>query len=264
MAIDSSLTPEISDPFAEGGYWYGSTRPLASLLVVTPLLVAYEAGVLVLGTGAIRNGADVWLRRLLDLAGFGQYFLLPALTCGILLAWHHARRDAWRVDRRLLGAMWLEAAALGLALLLFAHAQVNLLAAWNGPALLAAGVSQSAADWAAHAVGYCGAGIYEELLFRLLLLPPAVAGLAWLGMNRKYSLACGIALTSVLFAAAHYRFDFSFSGLHFASPHGDAFTWFSFLFRALAGSVFALVFALRGFGIAAATHATYDLLVLAL
>jgi membrane protease YdiL (CAAX protease family) len=264
MATDSSLPLENSDALSAGDYWNRSTLPLASLAVVAPLLVAYETGVLVLGAGAIRNGADVWLRRLLDLAGFGQYFLLPVLTCGILLAWHHARRDAWQIERRVLGAMWLESVALGLGLLLLAHAQVNLLAAWASPAPLAAGDSTSPAAWAAHAVGYCGAGIYEELLFRLLLLPPAVAALAWLGMNRRYSLACGIALTSLLFAAAHYRFDFSMCGLHFASPHGDAFTWFSFLFRALAGSVFALVFALRGFGIAAATHATYDLLVLAL
>ena len=257
MAAELTIS---TDP-ASDNYWSLSTRPLASLVVVAPLLVAYEAGVLALGSGAIRNGADVWLRTLLDLAGFGQYFLLPVLVCGILLAWHHARRDAWQIDGRVLGTMWLEAAVLGLALLVFAQAQAQLLSQWSDPAPAAVG-GGGAAALAARVVGYCGAGIYEELLFRLLLLPPAIALLRWAGMNRTYSLGCAIALTSLAFAAAHYRFDVALFGWHFASPHGEGFSWFSFLFRTVAGSVFALVFALRGFGIAVAAHALYDLLVL--
>ena len=79
-------------------YLHESSRPLASLFFVAPLLVAYEGGVVVLGGSAIRNGVDVWLRSGLDQIGFGQYFLLPMLTCGILLAWHHVRKEAWRVE----------------------------------------------------------------------------------------------------------------------------------------------------------------------
>jgi hypothetical protein len=44
-------------------------------------------------------------------------------------------------------------------------------------------------------------------------------------------------------------------------PLGDAFTLYSFTFRVLAGLFFAVLFSLRGFGIAAGTHATYDMLV---
>ena len=46
-------------------YWVESRRPLASLVLISPLLVVYEAGVLLLG---VQNGADAVLRRLLDLA----------------------------------------------------------------------------------------------------------------------------------------------------------------------------------------------------
>ena len=67
-----------------GDYWQQSRRPLTSLAFVTPLLLVYEAGVLWLGPHAMRNGADVWLRQLLDLLGFSQYFLLPLLT---LVCW---------------------------------------------------------------------------------------------------------------------------------------------------------------------------------
>ena len=55
-------------------YWVESRRPLASLVFIAPLLIVYEVGVLLLG---VQNGADAFMRRLLDLLGFGQHFLLP-------------------------------------------------------------------------------------------------------------------------------------------------------------------------------------------
>ncbi len=54
-----------------GKYWQQSRRPLVSLAFILPLLALYEGGVLLLGPSAIRNGADVWLRQLLDQLGLG-------------------------------------------------------------------------------------------------------------------------------------------------------------------------------------------------
>ncbi len=56
--------------------------------------------------------------------------------------------------------------------------------------------------------------------------------------------------TSVLFAAAHY-----------VGASGEPFRWFSFVFRFVAGMFFSVVFIYRGFGIAAGSHAAYDILV---
>ena len=50
----------------------------------------------------MRNGADAWLRQTLELLGFNAYFLLPALTVGILLGWHHVLRQPWHVRRTVL------------------------------------------------------------------------------------------------------------------------------------------------------------------
>jgi hypothetical protein len=50
----------------------------------------------------------------------------------------------------------------------------------------------------------------------------------------------------------------AFSAFHYIGPYGDPFTLSSFLFRALAGLAFSALFLLRGFGIAAWTHALYD------
>ena len=48
-------------------YWAESRRPFASLVFILPMLLAYEVGLLWLGSGGLRNGADVWLRQVLDL-----------------------------------------------------------------------------------------------------------------------------------------------------------------------------------------------------
>ncbi len=108
-----------SSPFA--AYWRQSRRPLVSLAFVVPLLVLYEGGVLVLGAQAVRNGADVWLRQFLDALGFSQYFLLPALTVGLLLAWHHVAHERWQVSAGVLYVMFAECAVLGLALVFLAR-----------------------------------------------------------------------------------------------------------------------------------------------
>ncbi|MEX2175790.1 MAG: CPBP family glutamic-type intramembrane protease [Pirellulaceae bacterium] len=256
------VTATSTSPSSAAPYWELSSRPLVSLAFIAPLIAAYEVGVLTLGDGASRNGADVWLRSLLSLAGFGQYILLPVLVCGILLAWHHARRDPWQIDGRVVGTMWLESAVLALGLILVAQTLAGLAAGSSEPNPRLVAQPAGGTAWTARLIGYLGAGIYEELLFRMLLLPLAIALLQRAGLNRRPSAAMAIVATSLLFAAAHYQYDFTLLGMHFAAPRGDAFDWFSFLFRFAAGSVFALLFALRGFGIAAGTHALYDLLVL--
>jgi membrane protease YdiL (CAAX protease family) len=99
-------------------------------------------------------------------------------------------------------------------------------------------------------VRYFGAGIYEELLFRLLLVPATMAAIGLAFASRRVKIAGALLLTSLIFSAAHY-----------VGPHGDAFAWHSFSFRFLAGALFAGLFVYRGFGIAAGTHALYDVLV---
>lgn len=233
-------------------YWRESARPLASLLFVIPMLLAYEASVLLLGKQATRNGADVWLRGWLDGIGFGQYFLLPALTCGLLLAWHHMRRDQWKIEWSVCYGMLVESALFGALLLLVANVQGS---------LFTASVGTPAGAQVGRLLGFFGAGIYEELLFRLILLPPLITAFQWLGAARTVSVVAAVTTTSLLFAAAHYQIDIDILGLRIATAHGESFQWFSFTFRCLAGVFFSILFVFRGFGIAAGSHALYDILV---
>jgi membrane protease YdiL (CAAX protease family) len=237
-------------------YWFQSARPLTSLVFVAPMLIGYELGVLWLGNRATRNGADVWLRGWLDWLGFGQYFLLPALTCGLLLAWHHTRRESWNLRWSVFGGMFCESAVLGLLLLQLAYWQHAWWAsAWHAPAAAA----QQGNQLTGRLIAYFGAGIYEELLFRLSLLPALILILRRLTLTPRQSAVVAVVLTSLLFAAVHYRLDFQWGPLHVVLPYGDAFEWSSFSFRFLAGSFFATLFVTRGFGIAVGAHALYDI-----
>ncbi len=96
-----------------------------------------------------------------------------------------------------------------------------------------------------------GAGLYEELVFRLLL----TGGLLW--FLRKLGWKPGPAVAVSVLAAS-----FIFSAFHYIGPLGDPFRLDSFTFRFVAGMVLAGLFAARGFAVAAWTHALYDVFLL--
>ena len=236
---ESDVFADESGPQPES-YWNISRRPLTSLVFALPLVLAYEGGVLALGRGTARNGADVWLRTLLDHLGFGQYFLLPALTIVGLLAWHHIEHDRWRFSPGVLAGMAVESVLWATVLFGIAILQNRF---WP----LAVGLDEGILT---RLVAFCGAGLYEEVLFRLLLLPAVTWIAARLGAGPLAAAAWGVAGSSVLFSLAHY-----------VGPLGDTLDLHSFTFRFLAGVFFALLFEARGFGIAAGSHAAYDILV---
>ena len=99
-------------------------------------------------------------------------------------------------------------------------------------------------------IGFVGAGVYEEALFRLTLIPLFFAGLRVLQAPQVVASAVAVTASAFLFSLAHH-----------AGTPGEAFTWFAFVFRWLAGVYFAWVFVVRGFGVAVGTHTAYDILV---
>ncbi len=247
MTIDRHTGRRVLDD-----YWHRSRQPLADLVFVSPILLVYECGILLLGPGAMRNGADRWLRALLDLCGFGQYFLLPLMTFGILLAWHHVARHHWRLSIATVCGMWGESALLGFLLLAIAQLEGWLFLQGAAGLGIEALLAMYGGQGVVRLVGFFGAGLYEELLFRLILLPAIAGLLLWLGEPRRSSWLVAILASSVLFSAAHFDWF---------TPGGDSFSWFSFLFRLVAGIFFCVLFLWRGFGITVGTHTLYDILL---
>jgi hypothetical protein len=97
-----------------------------------------------------------------------------------------------------------------------------------------------------------GAGIYEELLFRVVL----VSLFAWVA-RRVFGWRPLAAGTTATLAGAVV-----FSAFHYIGPYGDAWELYSFVFRTIAGVFFSALYLTRGFGITAWTHALYDVFLL--
>jgi membrane protease YdiL (CAAX protease family) len=223
-------------------YWVESRRPLVSLVFIAPLLVIYEAGVLLWNVPA--NGADAFLQKLLEMLGFGQHLLAPGLIVVILLGWQYLSHEPWRFSSGVLPAMVVESIALGLCLRVIAFVQSS---------IFTLGLGENIRNATERAIGFLGAGIYEELLFRLILLTL----LAWAfrrAIDRpRLAVVLAVVVSSLLFAAAHH-----------VGPYGEPFDCAHlprFLFRFLAGVFFSVVYVYRGFGIAAGSHAAYDIFV---
>lgn len=236
-------------------YQSQTLRPLISLAFVLPLIMVYEMGAIYGGNTALRSGIDQWLDRIVSAIGLGQPVILPLLTAAILIIWHHRIGDQWRMRGRVLTGMILESIVLGMILLCAASACYQLAGQMTGnPApdvwLSLSSLLQQSNEWKA-TIASIGSGIYEELIFRLLLLLPAIELLRRLGLPHILSLLGGIFLVSLLFTSLHYDA---------INPAGAPMEPGSFIFRFAASIVFCFLFLFRGFGIAVGTHVAYDIL----
>jgi len=220
---------------------------------VLPMLLAYEFGIAWLGgasADAPRTGADSWMRQALSAIGQGDRWFLPLALILTLLGWQAATAGGWRFGPSCLAGMAVESVVLAVALIgLSKLVDLGFARLEAGPHTLAV-VGAAKGQPIASLIGFLGAGVYEEALFRLALIP-LLFGTARL-LHAPGVLATVLAVTGSALA---------FSIAHHAGAPGEAFTWYAFIFRWVAGVYFAWVFMARGFGIAVGTHAVYDILV---
>jgi hypothetical protein len=241
-------------------YWRAARQPRYSITFAFPLLVAYEALAFGLSHDAlagVRNGADVMLKSVFVLLG-GRDGLLAfgalLVGTGAVFVWRDRRRSG-PIEGRVFLLMAVESVVYALISGLVVGTLTGLLlrgldTAWHvAPA--AAGVSAARGlGLATQLMVSLGAGIYEELLFRVLL----VGTLAWMGRRVLGwgPVPAGVLATvlgALIFSAFHYIY---------IGPYGDRLELGSFAFRAIAGVLFSGLYLLRGFGITAWTHALYD------
>jgi hypothetical protein len=240
-------------PVPASGYFAASRAPRHSLIFALPLLLLYEALAFLLSgdqLGDVRNGADVLLKSVfIALGGRHGVTAFGAVLLGVgtwLVV--RDRRKQGEIQPRFFAGMLLE--SVGYALLLGGVASTLTSLLLHGRLALVAQGSAGIVDFSlpTQLMISLGAGIYEELLFRVLLVS-GLAGLAR-GVFRWRPVPAGV------FAAVLGALIFSL--FHYVGAYGDVFTLGSFTFRAVAGLLFSGLFLLRGFGIAAWSHAMYD------
>ncbi len=221
-------------------------RPLPSLAFLSPFLTFYAFG-LIWVRPDLAARADLLVRRAIEPLGLTGVLAPTWLVVTVLMTWHLLRRDPTRLSGRLLARMGIE--TLVLTVPLFALAALSLVVRSALALALPVGRAASSPAWLHVAMTSIGAGIYEELLFRLLM----VGGTLWLARKVLRQQSEGVVVAVVLIAAA------VFAGAH-TLDDPTRFTWASFLFRTAAGTYLGYVFARRGFGIAAGVHMVYDLM----
>jgi hypothetical protein len=227
-----------------------------SLLFALPLLVLYELGAMLIadrGGGGMRNGADVLLRTLLAAGGVqGTLAFTAALAVGAaIIIVLERRKKRVPLQGRYFAAM-LGESALYAVVFGFVVATVTQLLLGNMVRLAAdGGITQM--PLLDGVVLSLGAGIYEELLFRVILTGGLFALLLAAGIKRPTAATVAIVASAFIFSAFHY-----------IGPYAYPLELNSFTFRMLAGLAFSALYMARGFGVAAWTHALYDVfLVLA-
>lgn len=229
-----------------------SRAPRYSLVFALPLLLLYE-GLSAALTGSavagVRNGADVLLKTLfVGLGGRDGLYVFGALLVGggAWLVWRDRRAAREPYAPRIFAWMALESAAYA--------ALFGIVVGWltalvlTGPRGLSIG-GVAALGLPTQLVISLGAGLYEELVFRVLLVGALLRVFTLLlPAGRRVGTVLAVVLAALIFSAFHY-----------VGSLGDTFTVPSFIFRAIAGVAFSALYVTRGFGIAAWTHALYDL-----
>jgi len=224
-----------------GGYLHWSRDAAVGCCAVLPLWLLYE-GLRLLLTPEERNGAEALLLREIGRLGVPGHLVLTAAFAllTLLSAASLKRRDVpWM---RIAAVIALEGTLYALLL-----GPLSQQLASSAQRLLATGVVPS--SLAANLVHSIGAGVFEELVFRLGLM----SLLVWLVLRpvRAWSLPSWTAGVVAVVVSA-----LVFSWFHHLC--GEPWDSGRFTYRAMAGLLLGVLMWVRGFGVCVYTHAIYD------
>jgi hypothetical protein len=234
MRMDASNTARSRESY------FGQThRPINALVFILPLMLVFHVGSAVFGARHMLKGPEDLKRigRLLVDAGPVANLVPAMLLVCVLLLMQFSRHEKWTVQKKAVLGMTLES-------LLWMTPLVAIVIL-TGKLLLAA-QAQEDGSVLRGVILACGAGIYEEFLFRLLLVGGAILLLAKvLGLKRTT-----VAIWASVLAAL------AFSLYHFGPK---PFNFSEIIIRAVAGLYLAGLYLYRGFGIAVGAHVAYDI-----
>ena len=227
-------------------YLLKSRTSFYSFLFTLPLFFLYEVNILFLSWDdilVVRNGADFLMRNILEsfdiygLYGLGLVFFLGLLVAYIFFIKEDKQQE---VNVNFLFIMLAESMLWSVVLYFLLFKFMVLLMNPVGKTILQ------------QVTLAIGAGIYEEFLFRVLLIAGLSGILGFVFMwDKTFKNIIAVVLSGGIFSA-----------FHFMGEYGDFFSMELFLIRFFAGLILGVLYMYRGFGITAYTHSIYDLIVL--
>jgi membrane protease YdiL (CAAX protease family) len=252
--------------YLPNSYRERTSRPIYALVYLLGFLALYEIGTLMVHPEAltqslaqpqIRVVAFVWVQNVLEFLGFSNHmtwYAAPLVVVVILLALQITSRTSWKVRGADFIVMTLECIAYSIPLIVLSMLLNRAVAESNAAVIALNTMTQN--RLILDIITGIGAGIYEELIFRLILICLLMLLFQDIfGLEKKNAVIWSVLISAVLFSA-HHHFFFASGQFH----RGDPFTIGKFIFRAMAGVYFAILYATRGFGITAGTHAFYNIL----
>lgn len=221
--------------------YFAHSRLLSvSLILILPLFILYEVGLFIVGM-EVMNGADLVTRnahRLLGDRGFliSMGFLL-GISCAGAFWLYRKHRLRWNYFAPLLAETTTYGFTMGF-IIVFILGEVGL----AGPT--------AAQGTFRNIVLSAGAGLFEELFFRLALF----TAMLWLwkrflpSKSQWFKHSVIILVTSLIFSFAHFG--------------GSPWSSYRFVYLTFAGLIFGVLYTTRGLAVAVYTHTLYDIWVL--
>jgi len=204
-------------------YFIQSSLPLTSLVFLAIPMIIYELG-------SRKVVAENHFQSFLSFFGANVRYLPAFGVASVLLVWHILRKDPWKSQINTCIGMVTES-----ILLAFPILALGILVRQNSLLSLDKDIIIS-----------IGAGVYEEFAFRLFgltLLYILLIDLFKMDKNRAMILM--VVLSAVGFSLYHYL--------------REDFAWNTFIFRSFAGVYFSVLFLIRGYGVTAGTHISYNI-----
>lgn len=231
-------------------YFTDTQSLLYSFLISLPLFLAYELLILISQPNTdliVRVSVDSWFKSIISLLGVNaiSITLLVVALFGMFILYKE-REQLKRLRFKFFPLMITESVIYAIIITFITSFFVTSIFAFSADSAIN---SLSAVQKFALSLG---AGLYEELFFRVILVSLLLLLFQKVFNNKKWaSTTAAIVLSAFLFSLIHY-----------IGSMGDAFTLSSFAFRFIFGLLLNGLYIWRGFGIAAWTHALYDLMVL--
>ncbi|MBO6572791.1 MAG: CPBP family intramembrane metalloprotease [Balneola sp.] len=231
-------------------YFSDTKNLLYSFLISLPLFLAYELLILISqpdSSQIVRISVDSWFKSVFSLFGVNAVSITLLIVALFGMYILYKEREQLRELRfKYFPAMIGESTIYAVLVTLVATYFVSMVFAIsaNDPISTLTGLQKFALS--------LGAGLYEELFFRVIL----VSVLIWV-FQKVFNNKNWAAITAAVILSA-----FLFSMVHYVGSMGDPFTLSSFAYRFVFGLMLNGIYVWRGFGIAAWTHALYDLMVL--